>query len=222
MLCTIIPARSPGEALMLADSSPTRCVEVRADFMDRPWDALDAVEALASKGFFVVATLRLRGEGGLYDGPPIDAVSFSREALGRGARLVDVDARVLEAYGVPAGSGVVASIHSETLDNHAVARAEDLLESGAFEAVKVVGGGGVGEALLALKLDMEWKGRASAFLTGRGWLSVATRAAAEVLGAPIVYGVHEIVESRLPHVPPISAVIEALRSWEGGLRWRLG
>ena len=221
MLCTIIPARRPGEALMLANSSPTRCVEVRADFMERPWEALDAVETLSSRGFFVVATLRLKGEGGLYDGPPRDAVSFSRKALERGARLVDVDARVLEAHGAPAGSGVIASIHSDVLDGNAVARAEDLLEAGVFEAVKVVGGGDVGEALLALKLDMEWRGKASAFLTGRGRLSVATRAAAEILGAPIVYGVHDGAESRLPHVPPISAIIKALRSWEGGLRWRL-
>jgi 3-dehydroquinate dehydratase len=216
MLCTVLPATSVVEALALAESAPTRCVEVRADFLGGPGEGLEAVEALSSAGLRVVATLRLRGKGGLYAGPPADAARFASMALERGAWLADVDVRVIRARGVPAGSGVLASIHASTARGVASA-VEELLSLEGVEYVKVVlppGAAGVAAGLVE-----GGGGRVSAYLAGRGPESVLSRALAEILGAPVVYGVHDSVHWRVSAAPPISAVAGALRAsgWEGWL-----
>ncbi len=215
MLCTVIPAVDPLEALSLARSSPTRCIEVRADFMESPELGVEAVGALSSRGYMVVATLRLESEGGLYGGEPREALSFAKAALRAGASMVDLGVDVLKAYGAPRGGRVLASIHSEHIDGEVASSALSALRIRGVEYVKVVGGSGGEDLAAAVDLVLKGGGRVSAFLPGRGPLSVLSRALAEVLGAPIVYGVHDSVQSRLDAAPPIGSILRVLRQSRG-------
>ena len=219
-LCTVLPARDPGEAVDLASDSPTLCVEVRADYMEAgPEAALRAVEELSSGGYRVVATLRLASEGGAYRGGGEDQAAFAGEALDRGAWMADVSLETIEAYGVPGrGSRIIASMHPDRPPSPG--EVLGALEACGSCVVKVASGWrGPGDLSSIVSFNALAPGRIASYPLGRSPEVLLARALALIMGAPVVYGVHPRASERMPSTPSVSEVMAVLGA-AGGVCWR--
>ena len=193
-LCTVVPVRSEAHASRLIDSAETGCVELRLDFLgSHNPDVIAGVglrlaERAEARGLSVIATVRSRGEGGLFEGPPDAAV----RALGTlESSGVTVDYEALRVWAPESCRGCVASAHlgrpSEENAARLIARARRM---GASAAKIVFLNGGPWAAALAAKIVASWSGWATAFTTGE--YGVCSRLTALELGAPFIFVSHRL------------------------------
>ncbi|MCE4613550.1 MAG: type I 3-dehydroquinate dehydratase [Desulfurococcales archaeon] len=130
-VCTVIAASSIKEALLKASSSPTKCVELRLDYLPEGSlkDSPRLVSALKKRGFRVVSTVRSRGEGGASDLASGEIAGLYRALIEAGSDHVDLeyrrfDRRFLEEF---AGIGIL-SLHSYSPSRKDLEDAEVLVE----------------------------------------------------------------------------------------------
>jgi shikimate 5-dehydrogenase/shikimate kinase len=166
-------------------------VEVRLDLLAPE----AAAKGIASSPRPVLATLRSRREGGVFDGSPAEAAARVRDAARSGAAWIDVESDVaaaLPARDLPPGTKRLASVHTAAGDPRLPARDADAWKV----ARRVEDGPGV-ESVLAEARDLAARAKAGEippptvvpYGPFAGPLRVVTAAiAAEAGGDPFVFG----------------------------------
>jgi shikimate dehydrogenase/3-dehydroquinate dehydratase type I len=174
------------EAARLVDER-VPAVEIRLDKLLEAPDLPALREGF--RGRTLLATLRSRGEGGRFEGGPVEAAALLGGALDAGFDLVDVEfartgARLL---GLP-GERVVVSAHDVAGVPDDLEERAAMMEATGARFVKVVATArGLDDALRLLRLQASReKGRLAAF--GMGEEGLMTRGLSPYLGAALSYG----------------------------------
>ncbi|MEB3859991.1 MAG: type I 3-dehydroquinate dehydratase [Desulfurococcales archaeon] len=113
-VCTVVAGATPEDMVARALSSPTKCVELRLDFLRARYlaESPEIVESLKRMGYRVVSTIRSRGEGGASSMEIGRVAAIYERLIDSGSDLVDIEYRradhgVLERF---RGQGIL-SIH---------------------------------------------------------------------------------------------------------------
>ncbi len=215
-LCTVIPVRSVSHGLELITTAPTGCVELRLDFLgsNNPEAIAGAGLKLADeaedRGLSVIATVRSRSEGGLFQGSPEVAVKALALIESSGIR---VDYEALKSWAPESCDACVASAHlSKPREETAVELVKRARRMNASAAKVVFMDGSPRAAALAAKLVTHWSGWLTSFTVGE--LGVCSRVVALELGAPFIFVSHH--RDPLRGVPLLSDIITHLPA-EGGV-----
>lgn len=217
-VCTVVAAPTPGEAMYKALRSPTRCVELRLDYMRDPETASvkRLVEGLAGRGLTVIATIRSAEEGGMFEGGPEAKIRMYEDLIKAGVSYVDVEYIMVRDGLVGAewlgryGSRVIISVH----ELGGAARDFGSLAAGAMGLARRLGG----IAKIAPILDDLQRLRDSVSLAsevvtvvGMGRYSLVSRVLSLLRGSKLTYGAHPEGPATAPGQPASDEIVEVFR-----------
>lgn len=216
-------ARSSIDRLSDARGVRPHAVEIRADLFEDPGDGLDALSRLP-RDLGAIFTVRLRGAGGRYAGSESERLRLYREALGRGAKLVDAEtgteaARELARVGAP----LVASHHDfeRTPDDASIERLAAELESLRPRVAKLVPTAvGTRDALRILRwVRARGSGGPARVGFAMGPAGVPSRVLALAWGSAWTYGA--LGEAAAPGMPSVEDLLQVYRAHRLSARTRI-
>ena len=222
MICTVAAADSLEDLRDIVAAAETRFVELRLDRLREPLNretvrrVAELVEEARSGGKKVIATLRDRGEGGGFTGPPAVKEEILLRLAEAGSDFIDVELSFPLRRSVVEGSRrlgvrVIMSIHMfdrvpEPGELRAAAREAFRLRANLLKAVFPARR--LEDNVVALNLCDRWRGRVISFCLGR--LGVASRVMAPLFGAPFTYA---YPEGSKPVAPGQLSVGKVIRLW---------